>query len=133
MNKTSFHILRVGTAITFLWIGILILQNPEAWGGYITPWVAELLPMSIKTVMIETAILDLVIGFLLLIDVLTPWAALVGAGHMVMVLIASGITNSTVRDIAIFAGALALFWDSVPPGAKSKIKFWKKENSANIH
>ena len=35
MNRTSFHILRVGLAVTFLWIGILILKNPEAWGGYL--------------------------------------------------------------------------------------------------
>jgi hypothetical protein len=33
MIKTSFHILRVGLAITFLWIGVLIFKNPESWGG----------------------------------------------------------------------------------------------------
>jgi uncharacterized membrane protein YkgB len=33
MKKTSYHILRVGVAITFLWIGVLIFKQPEAWGG----------------------------------------------------------------------------------------------------
>jgi len=42
MDKASFHILRIGLAVTFLWIGVLILRNPEAWGGYMRPWAAGL-------------------------------------------------------------------------------------------
>jgi len=47
MKKTSFHFLRVGLAITFLWIGILIFKNPEAWGGYLEPWAVGLLPIPL--------------------------------------------------------------------------------------
>lgn len=131
MQKTSYHILRVGTAITFLWIGILILQNPEAWGGYIAPWAAQLLPMPIREMMIGTALLDIAIGALLLVGVLVPWAALAGALHLLMVLGVSGITNSTVRDIAILAGTLALFVDTVPEYVKAKLMFWKKREVSN--
>jgi uncharacterized membrane protein YphA (DoxX/SURF4 family) len=126
MQKISFHILRVGTAITFLWIGILIFQNPAAWGGYIEPWVIKLLPMSIKEVMLSTAVLDIVIGALLLFDFWVPWAAIVGAFHMLTVLTVSGINDATVRDIAILAGTLALFADSLSPAMKEKLMFWKK-------
>lgn len=112
MNKSAFHILRVGTAITFLWIGILIFQDPQGWGGYVAPWVVDLLPMSVKDVMISTAILDIAIGFMLLIDSFVFLAALVGAAHLLIVLIVSGINEGTVRDIAIVAATLALAVDT---------------------
>ena len=68
MNKISFHILRIGLAVTFLWIGVLILRNPEAWGEYMRPWAAGLLPVPVTQVMIGTAILDIIIGVFLLIN-----------------------------------------------------------------
>jgi uncharacterized membrane protein YphA (DoxX/SURF4 family) len=122
MSKASFHILRVGTAITFLWIGILILKNPDAWGGFIQPWAEKLLPMPIHEMMIGTAYLDLAIGFFLLIDTFVWLAAFVGAGHMLIVLAVSGINDVTVRDIAILAGTIALFADSIPDWTRSKFR-----------
>lgn len=122
MRTSAFHILRVGTAITFLWIGILIFQDPEAWGLYLQPWAADLLPISLKGVMIGTAILDILIGILLLIDVLTWLAGLLGAFHLMIVLITSGINAITVRDIGLFAAALALAIHAWP----HDLNFWRK-------
>ena len=68
MNKISFHILRIGLAVTFLWIGVLILRNPEAWSGYMRPWAAGLLPIPLAQAMTGTAILDIIIGVFLLIN-----------------------------------------------------------------
>lgn len=114
MKKTSFHVLRVGIAITFLWIGVLIFKNPEAWGGYLQPWAVGLLPIPIAQAMIGTAILDIVIGAFLLFDFL-PWlAALVGVIHIAIILTVSGITDITVRDIGLLAAALAIMIDSLP-------------------
>jgi uncharacterized membrane protein YphA (DoxX/SURF4 family) len=114
MKKTSFHFLRVGLAITFLWIGVLIFKNPESWGGYLQPWAAELLPIPLTQAMIGTAILDIVIGTFLLIDFLSWLAALVGVIHLVIVLAVSGITDITVRDIGLLVATLALMIDSLP-------------------
>jgi uncharacterized membrane protein YphA (DoxX/SURF4 family) len=126
MAKTSFHILRVGLAITFLWIGVLIFKNPESWGGYLQPWAAGLLPIPLEQAMIGTAILDIVIGAFLLIDFL-PWlAALVGAIHLIIVLAVSGITDITVRDIGLLVAALALIIDSLPQSIINRINFLKK-------
>lgn len=113
MEKTSFHILRVGLGITFLWIGFLIFKEPEAWGGYLQPWAAELLPVPIAQAMFATAFLDIAIGVLLLANLFVWFIALVGAIHIVIVLIVSGITDITVRDIGILAGVLALMVDSL--------------------
>ena len=122
MKRVSFHILRVGLAITFLWIGVLILKNPEAWGGYLQPWAAGLLPIPIAQAMMGTAILDIAIGAFLLINLL-PWlVASVGAVHLAVILIVSGITDITVRDIGLLAGMLALMIDSLPPSTINKIK-----------
>ena len=126
MQKTSFHILRVGLAITFLWIGVLIFKQPEAWSGYLQPWAAGLLPLPIVQAMIGTAILDIVIGVLLLIDYLTWLAALLGAGHLIIVLTVSGITDITVRDIGLLAATLALMISSLPQLLINRITFLKK-------
>lgn len=126
MRKTSFHFLRVGLAITFLWIGILIFKDPEAWGGYLRPWAAGLLPLPLAQAMIGTAILDITIGFFLLIDVWLWLAALVGAIHLMIVLTVSGITDITVRDIGLLVAMLAVVIDSLPPYIINKVNFLKK-------
>lgn len=114
MPKSVFHILRVGIAITFLWVGVLIFRSPEAWGSLLLPWASGLLPLSLKTAMIATAVLDILIGFFLLVDVLTFPASLVGAFHLITVLTAVGINEITVRDIGLLAGTLALIAGSWP-------------------
>jgi len=129
MKRTSFHILRVGVAITFIWIGVLIFKTPEAWGGYLQPWAAGLLPIPIAQAMIGTAILDIAIGLLLLIDSFVWLAALVGAIHIIIVLTVSGITDITVRDIAIFTVAIALMAESLPKTFTDKIMSWQKQEN----
>jgi len=117
MKKVSFHILRVGLAITFLWIGILIFRDPEGWGGYLQPWAVGLLPFPLKQAMIGTAILDIVIGAFLLIDFLTLPISLIASLHLIIVLSFSGITNITVRNIGLLAATFALIIETFPPEA----------------
>lgn len=113
-KEYGYHIVRVGLAITFLWIGILIFRDPESWGAMVQPWVLELMPLPIKSVMLSTAVLDMVIGFFLLIDVFTWLLALIGALHLVTVLAVTGINAITVRDIGLLAGLLSLFVTKFP-------------------
>ena len=122
MNKTSFHILRVGLAITFLWIGVLIFKQPEAWGGYLMPWAAGLLPIPIEQAMMGTAVLDIVIGVLLLFDYFVWLAAIAGTIHLIIVLAVSGITDITVRDIGILTATVALMAESLPKNFINKFK-----------
>jgi len=82
----------------------------------------KLLPVSLDQIMMGTAVLDVLIGILLLLDIFTWLAAFVGATHMIAVLIVSGITDITVRDIAIFAGMVALAIESWPFLEKNKIE-----------
>lgn len=122
MNKVSTHILRIGLAITFLWIGVLIIKNPEAWGGYLQPWAEGLLPIPLAQAMTGTAILDIAIGVFLLVNFL-PWlVALVGAVHLLVVFAVSGITDITVRNIGLLAGMLTLMIDFLPSSIITRIK-----------
>ena len=111
-KDVSYHILRIALGITFVWIGILIFQNPETWGGYIQPWAADLLPIPLREAMIGTAILDIAVGFLFLIDVLTWAAGIIGALHLIVVLTTAGISGVTVRDIGILGGAIAIAYNA---------------------
>ena len=126
MNKVSFNILRIGLAITFTWIGILILQQPEVWGSYLQPWAVKLLPMPIKEMMIGTGIFDIIIAVLFLIDPVVWIAALLATLHLVIVLITSGINEGTVRDIGILTATMALLVDSWPRKWKSGISLMVK-------
>lgn len=120
MKTSGYHILRVALGITFFWIGILIFKDPEGWGAMIQPWALDLLPGSVRTTMLSTAAMDVLIGFFLLIDVWTWVFALLGAIHMVVVLTTTGINAITVRDIGLFGGLLAVTVSNLPEAV------WKK-------
>jgi len=122
VNKASYHILRVGMAITFIWIGILILKSPESWGGYLQPWAFSILPIPIEQAMISTAVLDIIIGIMFLIDWKTWLAGLLATLHISTVLTVSGITDITVRDIGLLAGCIVIMTESLPIYIKNKFK-----------
>lgn len=114
MNKKAFNILRLGLAITFIWIGVMILQDPIAWAGYIQPWALKFIPGSLSLNMQITGIMDVAVGLLLLVNSTVWIGALFGAVHLVVVLITSGITEITVRDIGLLFASVALFMESMP-------------------
>lgn len=127
MRKSSYHFLRVGLAVTFLWVGVLILRDPQAWGSYIQPWALKFLPVPLEQAMRGTAVLDVVVGLGLLFDFL-PWvAALLGSIHLIIILITSGVTDITIRDVGLLTGTLALFIESSPPRLRSR---FEKESGA---
>lgn len=121
-QPAPYQILRVGMGITFLWIGVLIFREPEFWGGFLQPWAAGLLPVPIEQAMIGTAVLDVLVGLFLLIDVITWVAALVGTIHLLVVLITAGIDAVTVRDLGLLAGTISLLWSGLPPAVKEKLR-----------
>ncbi|MBI2042029.1 MAG: DoxX family membrane protein [Candidatus Nealsonbacteria bacterium] len=118
MSRISFHVLRIGAAITFLWIGILILSDPQGWTGFIRPWAADILPISLLKLMTSVAFFDIFAGIFLLVNYYTWLAALLGSFHLALVLIVSGVNAITVRDIGLLTGTVAIFISSAE---KSKI------------
>lgn len=84
-------------------------------------WATRLLPFGVESVMLTTGVLDIVIGTLLALGIVIPLAALIGALHIAVVLVTTGITDITVRDIAILAASLALALESLPEPLAYKI------------
>lgn len=123
MKRLSYHISRIGLGITFVWIGVLIFGNPAGWGAYVQPWALNLLPVPIVQIMMFTAILDVTIGVLLLFNLFVWVVSFVAALHIASVLIVSGITDVTVRDIAILYCAIALFVDTLPQFITRRFSF----------
>lgn len=113
MNRSLF-ILRLGLAVTFVWIGMMIWQNPEAWGGYIKPWAADLIPVPLGEAMKATAVLDVVIGLMFLVRPLVWLGGVLGTLHLIVVLVTSGITDITVRDIGLLSATLFLTINYLP-------------------
>lgn len=127
MKTAAFHILRVGMAITFLWIGVLIFREPRAWGGLLQPWAAGLLPVPLGQAMLATAVLDVLIGLFLLVDIFTFIASAIGLLHLLVVLTVVGINEITVRDIGLAAAMLALVFYSWPEQIKIENLFQKQK------
>lgn len=121
MTNASKLVLRVGIGITFLWIGILIFRDPTGWAAFIQPWAAKLIPGSIQTAMLQTAVLDMIIGVLLILGLWTWLASLLGVIHLIIVLVTAGITDVTARDIGLLAASLSLFLGSAKPSFLQKI------------
>ena len=127
MKLSAYHILRIAMAITFLWIGVLILQQPEAWGGYIQPWAADLLPVSLKLAMITAGIMDILVAIFLLLNIWVWHAAVLGSLHLIMILTVSGINAITVRDIGLLGATLALALHTWP----DNLFFWIRQNNGS--
>lgn len=128
MKELSFLILRIGIGITFIWIGILILTYPAGWAGFLPPWTSNLLPFDQNALLVITAIFDISIGILLLVNYFTWLASLLGSVHLAGILIISGIDAVTVRDIGLLAGTLALFINSAPKNLMEALASIKLKN-----
>ena len=89
------------------------------------PWALSLLPVPLMQVMMATAIFDMTVGILLLLNLLVWIVSFVAALHVISVLVVSGITDITVRDIAILYCAVALFIDTLPEFITNRLPFLK--------
>lgn len=108
MKLTAQTILRIGLGVTFIWIGIMIWQDPLGWGGFIKPWALSLMVGSLEQTMKVTAVGDIVIGLWLLVGWKTWLPSALALLHLLVVVITSGINSFTVRDIGLMGAALAL-------------------------
>ena len=81
--------------------------------------------------MVATAILDIGIGVLLLVNRLVWMAALAGAIHLIIVLATSGVTDITVRDVGLLAAALALAVNFLPKSFYDKIMLRARDSRSD--
>lgn len=134
MKSSAYHILRIGTAITFLWIGVLIIKDTQSFSALLSSWVIEFISQFtndvdgfLKFTMMKIAIADILIGLFLLIDRFVIIASLLGFIHLAGVLMTTLLTI-TFRDFGLAAATLALFVHSLPSPFARPVNFkaWLK-------
>ena len=80
------------------------------WPKYLSPWLADLLPMSAQSFMYAVGIIEILVGLL----VLTRWTRLgawIAAAWLVLIavnLVTLGLFDIAVRDLAMAVGAYTL-------------------------
>lgn len=108
MRRSAYHILRIGLAVTFIWIGILIYKSPEVWGGFLRPFAIDLLSTSLREIMLATAIFDIGVGILLLFNIFTPIASILASLHLAIIIVTSSFNDVIVRDMGLLSASIAL-------------------------
>lgn len=101
--------LRTGLGLTFLWIGIDMMRHADLWIGYIPAQ----LPFGItrETGLQITALLDSLLGVVLILGFFRKIAALIAAAHLAGILVTQGIDAVLIRDVGLLGASLALaFW-----------------------
>lgn len=121
MNNRALLVLRVTLGITFVWIGTLIVREPESWAGLIRTEIADLMPIDPATMMFEAGIGDIVIGVMLILGIF-PWIAGLLAGlHMLGVVLTIYTGDTTARDIGLMGAGFAVMLASPMPGFVQKL------------
>lgn len=108
MESLALLFLRIGLGLTFCLTGYYILSEKSHWTGMISPWVKKLLPVAPTQFMLIVGVYDIINGLWLLTGIYVWLAALLAALHLVLVLIAAGITDVTYRDIGLLCASITL-------------------------
>jgi uncharacterized membrane protein YphA (DoxX/SURF4 family) len=101
-------ILRIGLALTFFCVGLMVLAQPRVWGSYLQNWAVDLLPLPLEQFMTTTGYLDIITGVLFLIPPFAFFAGILGTSHLIGVLITSGVNEGTVRDIGLLGASITV-------------------------
>ncbi|MBI4441490.1 DoxX family protein [Candidatus Woesearchaeota archaeon] len=111
MKQYSTVILRVGLAFVFLWFGIDKFIHPLIWANWVPDWMAVLIPVPLSTFMIIQGVVEVVVGFLLLIGYQTRFAAFLAVVTILgaeLAMFGTGQIEIMVRDAGLLAASLSL-------------------------
>ncbi|MFA6523507.1 MAG: hypothetical protein WCS85_04030 [Candidatus Peribacteraceae bacterium] len=109
MKKSAILVLRLGLGIAFVWTGVSILLQPSVWASLLQPWAMIRIFGSLKPLMQVTAVLDILIGASLVLNLWAWVASLVGAVALVLALIGTRIGSGSALNILFLAAFVALF------------------------
>lgn len=115
MRLSARFVLRIGLAIAFAWVGIMILRQPSVWLALLKPWAQHLVRPSMLVPMRTVAILDILIAVGLLFDFSLWISSLLGSVLLLGTLILTGITDVTVNYVGILCATVAAFVDAPRP------------------
>lgn len=104
--KWSHLFLSAGLGAVFLWIGVDILRNPDAWIGYLPQDIP--LGLSREMALRLNGIFDAGLGALLILRWWPKITAFLAATHLAGILVTQGVDAVIIRDVALLGASLAL-------------------------
>lgn len=123
-----YLVLRWGLGITFILVGVMILQGPDNWIGYISD--PAPLGMTREGALQAAAVFDLLIGLALVLKFFPKVAGGLAALHLIGIIFTQGIDAVLVRNIGLLGVALALFfWPASHHRKKHmwQMSYWRKK------
>jgi hypothetical protein len=109
MNQRAYTVLRIGLGITFIWIAALIWREPELWASFMPISLQDSLPILAGTFMKGVAVMDFLIGLLLVLNVYTWIVAGLAVLHLFGLVFMLGLGDLSARDFGLLTAALAVF------------------------
>ncbi len=113
MNRNQiigFEILRLSLAGVFLWFGFSQLFNSLAWVGIVPDWAVNFLHMPPAFIVLGNGLLEVVLGSLLALGILSRYVALVLALHLFVIAFEMGFSAIGIRDFGLSFATLAIFF-----------------------
>lgn len=103
--------LRIGLAVTFLWIGFDILKHPGLWIGYLPP--QQIIDLPPATILRFIGLFDISLGLMFLSRATSRLAGLLASIHLIGILITNGIAAGLIRNLGLIGATLAIaLWPS---------------------
>ncbi len=96
---------RLGIGIVFLLFGFDQTFNPANWMAWTPSFISFL---SGNVFWLFTGIFNMIVGFLLLIGLLTRLAGLLASLHLIGVIITLGYNDIAIRDFGLLLGAISV-------------------------
>jgi uncharacterized membrane protein YphA (DoxX/SURF4 family) len=113
MQRAAPVVLRIGLAIVFLWFGTDQLMHTAKWVSLIPSWVTGLSHLSTTTLVHINGAFEIVFGICLLFGFFTRVVTLLLGLHMMHItltlIMGSGITSVSIRDVGLSFAAVTLF------------------------
>ena len=101
----SYLSLRLGLALTFLWIGADTFLHPAAWIGYVPE---TNVGFSREAALAASGVLDVAVGLLLLLQLMPKTAATLAVLKLTAIIAVHGLDPVLARDVGLLGAALAL-------------------------
>lgn len=102
-------VLRFAVGAVFLWFGVDKWVHPQAWYGWMPPWLMGRLPIDPDVFLWWNGAVEFVVGILLVAGRLLRGTAAFAGAYVLAITVTLGASEVTVRDTALVGCCLALF------------------------
>ncbi len=111
LNKNiSFHILRMGMAIVFIWFGFSQIFDSINWVAWVPEWASNLINLPPALIVILNGWFEIIFGSLLIFNLFIRFSSLILAIHLFFIFLSISLTPIGIRDFGLFMATLALFF-----------------------